>query len=752
MQFFKRTWIRATALAIALLTFAVIIALSIWTWQLNGRIEVGLKEKKFLPPTQYFSSPEWIFAGQKLTAGQLAKELLHRRYQERTWNDKLRPGEFVTGTNAECAQSLPTPWPETSQTCVLLKTPATLDPEIKDFDLQMVTFNAEGWPDQFYRGNPLISADAVALEPTLVAQYLDKEPIQQTYTPLGEMPVACLNGVLAIEDPKFLDHSGVSLTAIARAAFRNLTGSRFAQGGSTITQQMVKNYFLTSERTLKRKITEFLMSLLLELHASKDEIFETYLNIIYLGQSGVFQIRGFPAASEYYFQKKIAELNTGECALLAAVLNSPGRYNPFRNPEPARKRRDLVLDKMVEHHLIGDLENQEARRQPMPSRAEYDVAETAPYYIDAVRREMGELSLPIEGQKIFTGLSLVSQNEAQHAVQEQLSHLEKENKNIIKIHATGKTLEAVLLSAQNKTGLIQALVGGRNFRLSQFNRAVDGHRQVGSIMKPFVYLAALENSTSAKPYTAMTLIPDQKFTYKYGRQSWSPENYEKEFMGDVPMYVALKSSLNSATAALGLSVGLDKVMSTAQAAGVSSRLEELPSLTLGAFELYPREVLQSYNTLANFGEKRRLRTLRAVLSETDQLVYRSEDVREQALAPGPTAVLVGMMKQTLLSGTARAAAALGFQAPAAGKTGTTSDTKDSWFGGFTPQVTTVVWVGYDENTPHYLTGAAGALPIWVHFMRDQQTRYQPLDFVWPSETVRKTVDNVELTYISGTEN
>jgi penicillin-binding protein 1B len=736
-------------------------ALGAWSYVLNDRISVALKTKKFLPPTEYFSAPEILHPRMNLSSQDLIHKLAQRKYSSRPWGEKLHPGEYAQGKIEECQNTVPSALPPESQSCFLLQTKESDDPEIGETGgLQMLVFGADQKPLLALRGNPLNAAESVLLEPLLVAQYLDKEPIQQNYTPLGEMPVACLDAVLAIEDAKFLDHSGVSLTGFARAAFRNLTGSRFTQGGSTITQQLVKNYFLTSERTYKRKATEFLMSLMLEMHSSKDEIFETYLNIIYLGQNGPFQIRGFPAASNYYFSQPIQNLELQDCALLAAVLNSPGMYDPFTKPINAWKRRNLVLDKMQEHGFISHNEAEQAKAKPLPTRAALNASETAPYYIDFVQRELQALSIPFDGKKIFTGLQLEAQVQAQKSVRDQLARLESDNKTVKALKAKGKTLEAVLMSADNRTGLVDAIVGGRSYKLTQFNRAFDGHRQVGSVMKPFVYLAALESSGvgGQKVYTPATLLNDTKTTHTYGKQSWSPENYGHEYFGDVPMYFALKKSLNSATASLGLEVGLQKIIDVAHVAGVESRMEPVPALTLGAFEMAPRETLQAYTTLANLGVKKPLRTIRYVLGENNALVYKSNSSQEQVIPVEPAAQLVSMMKQTILGGTAHQAYLQGITIPAAGKTGTTSDNKDSWFAGFTPYITTIVWVGYDDNTSHGLTGASGALPIWISYMKAEALIEPADDFAWPESLSKINFQNptddpkeAELLFVKGTE-
>jgi penicillin-binding protein 1B len=733
------------------LTALVILSAVLWGFQLNLEIRESLKTKKFLPPTQYFSGSRLFEKDMLISARDFEQLLADRQYRERPASEKLRAGEYSRLPSEECAK-------QAGSACFVFQVHENGDPWLREISKQYIFFSSDEKVSGTFVGEEL-QPKPVFLEPQLFAQYLGEEPIQQNYTPLGEIPVSCLNAVLAIEDHKYLEHSGISVLGILRAAVANLLSTRVAQGGSTITQQMVKNYFLTPERTLKRKVTEFIMSLILETHSSKDEIFETYLNIIYLGQNGPFQIRGFPAAAQYYFNKPIQSLELADCALLAAVLNSPGLYDPFRRPENSWRRRNLVLEKMAEYGFVRSSEAESAKNIPLPKKTSMNLSETAPYYIDAVQKELRSLSIPSEGRRIYTGLDIEAQAAAQAAIRNNLSRLENENPIIQKIHESGKNLEAVLISANNKTGLIESIVGGRSYKLTQFNRAIDGHRQVGSIMKPFVFLSALEVALEKKKdYTPLTLLHDDRFTYEYQNQKWSPENYGKKYFGDVPMYFALKNSLNCATAHLGLDVGVGKIIEVARATGIESKLENVPSLTLGAFELFPREILQAYSTLANLGVHRDLRMVRAVTNEYDGIVYQSENVETEVIDKIATAQLVGMMKQVLISGTAKSIRLNGFRHPAAGKTGTTSDYKDSWFAGFTPSISTVVWVGYDDNTQNGLTGSSGAVPIWTEYMKAHAAQFPAHDFDWPAALVSHTYKNagddppeVELLFLPGTE-
>ncbi|RYZ85386.1 MAG: penicillin-binding protein 1B, partial [Proteobacteria bacterium] len=467
-----------------------------------------------------------------------------------------------------------------------------------------------------------------------------------------------------------------------------------------------------SRRIHNAKLQEFVMAYMLESKFSKDQILETYLNIIYMGQNGPFQVRGFSAAAKYYFNKDISSLNLSECSLLAAIVNSPGIYNPFKSPTKAYSRRNLVLERMSEKHFVSPADAELAKAEPLPTAQPRLATETAPYYLDAVRKQLTAEKIEIPGAKIFTALDLEAQEFAQRALQGHLEKLEAQNKQFKAYKATGQTLEGAVLSAEAQTGLIQVAVGGRNFRSTQFNRAIDGHRQVGSTMKPFVYLAALEsNDKSGKPFTPLSILKDEKFTTKYDKQKWSPNNYGNEYFGDVPMFFALKSSLNASTASLGLEIGVQKVIDVAKSLGVTSPLRPVPSVTLGAFELYPKEVLQSYLALSKFGMKTDVSFVSSVQNVKGEEVYRFAPKTEQVQDPAAVASLVGMMKQTIQTGTARSVVGNGFVRPAAGKTGTTSESRDVWFSGFTPYRTTIVWIGFDTMTKNKLTGSSGAVPI-----------------------------------------
>jgi penicillin-binding protein 1B len=711
---------------------------------LSEEMDQKLEAKRILLPTEYFAAPYRFRTPSLQNVDNSVKMLQNQNYRSRDYQQRLLPGDYLKANSPECRSLFRIPEDLNFASCLAF-VKKDVEPSQVQNEFRILLFNNENQIQQIFKAFPLELVNEASLEAPLVAQYVGTDPIMQVEEPLGKVPPFCSNGVMAIEDPRFLEHKGVNYRGIFRALVKNISSGRAAQGGSTITQQLVKNYFLTSEKTIKRKLQEFAMAYMLESKFSKDQILETYLNIIYMGQNGPFQVRGFGAAAQFYFNKNVSALNLSECSLLAAIVNGPGVYNPFKQPVKAFSRRNLVLDKMIEHGFITAADAEIAKKEPLPTAQPRLATETAPYYLDAVRKQLQMQNIEIAGAKIYTAMNLESQQFAQEALKSHLEKLEKENK-IIKSHKEkGQTLEGAILSADAATGLIQVAVGGRNYRLTQFNRAIDGHRQAGSTMKPFVYLAALQSKNKeGKDFTPISPLNSEKFTVKYEGQTWSPSNYGNESFGIVPMFFALKNSLNIPTAALGLEVGLDKIINITQSLGVTSALKPVPSVTLGAFELYPKEVLQAYLGLSKMGQKTEVSFVSKVENAKGEEVFRFTPHAEQVQDPVAVASLVGMMKQTILSGTAKYINASGFTRPAAGKTGTTSDSRDVWFSGFTPFRTTIVWIGYDTSTTNKLTGSSGAVPIWTDFMKHATTEDPIEDFPWPEGTVKVTFDEDKL--------
>lgn len=758
----------------ASLVTLTIIALVIWIANLDHNISQRFAEKRFAPPIEFYSASERIQTGAKYPEVLLEALFSRNSFVRREFSQSMSPGDYSLWTGDECRGYLgesvtpkATPDPALDKSLSAQAPNAPTQSLNGDSIAHCVAFVNRGKvtaPEE--RGQVIaLTPDGVVIgvydrdsrqplrfgviEPELFAQYYGDKPVLRNVVTIasGDVPPLCLNALLAIEDANFYEHSGISLTGLARAIILNLRPGHRAQGGSTITQQLVKNYFLSDERTFKRKFTEIAMAFLVEHHASKDDILETYINLIYMGQNGVFEVRGFSAAAQHYFGKPLRDLNLPECALLAGILNGPGVYDPVKHPDKALKRRTHVLERMTELGFIDQTKQKEANSFALPKTPERNLTEPAPYFVQAARRELAARSINTEdGARIYTGLNLRAQEAAQQAVRQGLDKIETTFDNIKKIKATGKNLEAVMLSADPETGFIQSLVGGRGFTATQYNRAIDARRQVGSVMKPFVYLTAFEGlDPQGQPYTPLTLLADKATTHKFENQVWTPKNYEGTYNGDVPMYWALKESLNAATVNLGMAVGIDNIVETAKRMGITSKLSPLPSLTLGAFELSPLEVLQAYTSISRFGQKVPLTLIDRVEDLSGTQLYKFESKPEQVAAPDAVAELVGVMKQTIISGTGRGARLAGFTPPAAGKTGTTNDKKDAWFAGFTPGHVAIVWVGYDDNTSHHLTGATGAVPLWTQYMKSYASSFAPVDFKWPDGTEAVTFTPEQLT-------
>lgn len=712
----------------------LIVSFCIWLYSLHQDISEQIESGWFNPPVELYSQAERIFIGEELGLQKFTRWMQSWGYKQAEKDLRLLSAQYRQLDADECAQRVSNYDFDGLyvSSCVEFRTQPLRALPFSD-NMNLVAFDDKGVIRALFIGEPLISVEELRLPPQLYAQFYNSQPILRSIIPLGQIPLQCLQAVTAIEDKNFLIHQGVSWTGMMRAALRNVLAGGYSQGGSTITQQLVKNYFLTPEKTLRRKFVELFMALMLESQVSKDKILESYLNIIYMGQNGPFQVIGIQAASDYYFNKNVKDLKLNECALLAAIINNPGRYNPFRKEEAAKKRRQLVLEKMLEVGFIDKNSEQAAANTSLPSKPIERLSEPAPYYTQAVFRELSENNIDIsKGLKVYTYLNESAQEAAQKRVLSHAEDLEKRFKSLQKKKAEGHELQAALISVDIETAGINSLVGGRKYIRTQFNRILDANRQVGSIMKPFVYLAALEARTpEGESYTPNSILSDEKFTYKYEGQSWSPQNYDKKFRGEVPMYYALSNSLNIPTVKLGLEVGLSNIIDVARRAGITADLQELPSLTLGAFEITPIQVAQSYLPIARMGTSIKLHTINQVENLEGELIYEQVRDMQQEFSPHTTADLVSMMKETINSGTAASSKLYGFDYQAAGKTGTTSDTKDAWFAGFTPQILTITWVGYDDNTPTGLTGASGALPLWIYFMKDQMKSYPAKDFNWP---------------------
>ncbi len=529
---------------------------------------------------------------------------------------------------------------------------------------------------------------------------------------LGDVPKHFVQSLLAVEDRSFYSHAGFDVRGLARAA-RSVFSDR-VQGGSTITQQLVKNFFLTPERTLQRKGTELVMAVLLELHYAKEEILETYLNEIYFGQDRDRAIHGIGLASQHYFGKEVQHLTVAESALLVGMIRGPAHYDPYRSPQRALERRNFVLREARDQKAITPDEYAVARANALGVSKKAGMGTTPyPAFLQLVhrqlRRDYDEADLRSEGLRIFTTLDPRVQGTAEAALTRRLAQFDKEKR----FGQPG--LEGAVVVSDPQSGEVQALVGGRDPRFRGYNRALDAARPIGSLLKPAIYLTALADSGR---YTLITPIDDGPFVWKSrGAPDWQPANYDKKFHGMVPLRTALAQSYNAAAARLGTELGIERVLDNVRRLGVERPLRPFASTLLGAVELSPLEVTQMYQTIASGGFRSPLRAIREVTTQEGRPLTRYPLAVEQVFAPEPIYLLAAAMQDVVREGTAQGLNKfLPPETAAAGKTGTTDEQRDAWFAGFTGDRLAVVWVGYDDNRAARLSGSAAALPIWGDMM------------------------------------
>lgn len=670
----------------------------------------------FTPPIEYYTAPEKISVGMYLPPRRLIKKLKERYYVQIFNQKQISPGNFkVENCNHKNSNIIP-------KYCLSWQ------------DINTQIFFLIG----FTKNKVLIlkkdhqPVDFIFLKPFLFAQYENGQPIlKQFKNKISAFPFYCLQAALAAEDHQFITHEGISFKAIIRAIWRNIRAGRLVEGGSTITQQLIKNIFFNHKKSFWRKFQEQIMALLLEQKLSKDQILMAYLNIVYMGQSGVFRIHGFGSAAEYYINKPLSQLDLSECALLAGIIKSPGRYKPSTDNKKILNRRNYILNTLHKKQIINQEELITAKAKPIVVHKKH--FSTPIYFTDTIYKKIKQMNLSTKrGLKIFTTLLPDFQKKADESLQAGLRWIENKR---LKKKLKNKSLQAVLINVDVSTGAVRAIIGGRSFKESQFNRAIQAKRQVGSLMKPVVALAAMIEDKQLNP---LSKIKDTKFTHKYDSHTWSPKNYKNDYRGSVFLYEALGLSLNSAMARLGIKTGLEPIANTLKLLGGPSLTKIHPSLILGAIEMSPWQASQIFLSIARMGDFKKQYIIQKITDLKGKTLYENKQ-REQKEKPDSkkVAMLVGMLKEVTKSGTARWLK--NFSAPMAGKTGTTNEEKDAWFVGFTPETLTLTWLGFDNNRSHHLTGAAGALPLWEIFMRKILPFLSSMDFSWPEEVVSRNL-------------
>ena len=646
--------------------------------------------RRWTLPAQVYAAPLELYAGSPLTREELEQELARLRYRK---VDRLeRPGTYRE---------------QGARVDVALRAARFAD-EMRPAEILTLTLGRNGV--ESVRDSTGQDVPIARTEPLLIGSIFPTHGEDRIVVTPQEVPPLLPAALKAVEDRKFDTHHGVDPESILRAIWVNARAGQIEQGGSTLTQQLVKSYFLNSRQTLERKLREAMMAVALELHFGKADLMNAYINEIFLGQDGSRAVQGFGLASQFYFGKPLSELDVSEVALLVAIVRGPSYYDPRRHPDRARARRDLVLKIMGERGVIKPDEALLAASKPLGVTTRASGA-YYPAYLDFVRRTLRrdyrEQDLTEAGLSIYTSLEPRAQDQAENALERELARLDR-------LHKGPAKLEGAAVVTSPQSGDVIAIVGSRNTGFSGFNRALDARRPFGSLVKPFIYLTALETGR----YNAATIVQDQPLSVRLPEgKVWQPENFTRQTYGPVPLVRALAESLNLATVGVGLDVGLPKVAQTLQTFGLPRAPPLNPSMLLGAVDVTPLEAAQIYNGLANGGFRTPLRAVRSVIS-ADGKEVKAFALEVTPVAP-PEAVyeVDRMLEQVMQRGTGKPARAwLPANLVVAGKSGTSSDLRDSWFAGFSGSHLAVVWVGYDNNQPTGLTGSSGALPVWARLM------------------------------------
>ena len=689
-----RSWklYAAVGLGVPLAILAVVIGhyYVVFSRMIDARIQGGLQRTD----PRVFARPFELQRGQAVSPRQLVDRLNDLGYAHRERSEEA--GQFTVGRN----------------TLVLI--PRDGD---RTGQIVRVVFGSRGKtaePHGIIRLELPPSkktTERVRLEAPLITALITSGRAKRRDTPLQVIPTKMVQAVLAIEDRRFYDHSGVDPIGTAGAIFRNIFGDKeYLAGGSTVTQQLVKNTFLTRDKTPTRKMSEWLMSMILERRLTKDQILELYLNDVALGQRGSFAIHGVAEASRLFFAKDIMNVSLAEAATIAGVIQSPSRLSPFNHLERAKERRNVVLRSMVEAGFVSADAAERTAKEPLVI-APRALESEAPYFVDFISQELEDKYKDLGTVDVYTTLDLHLQRLAQDSLREGLTRLDE------LLRRRKRFAQAALLAIDPRTGEVLAFVGGRSYNQSQYNRVVSARRQPGSVFKPFVYLAAFERAQAEgrADVTPASIVGDEPTEFIFNEKPWTPSNYENEYDGPITFRRALALSRNIATVKVAEAVGYGEVAALWGRVGAGTPARPYPSIALGVFEASPYEIATAYTMFPNGGTIKPLRQITRIVSGGKDLRVQTSAPRTIA-RPDTTFLVTNMMRSVINEGTAAGARAAGFALDAAGKTGTTNDLRDAWFVGFTPELLTVVWVGLDDNRPLGLSGTQAALPIWTSFM------------------------------------
>ena len=691
-KFIKQYWPYAAAVLLL-----VLVVPTLWVINLDHLITTQFEGRRWTLPAKVYAQPLELYAGQPLSADELQTELQRLGYQYVT--QVIHPGCFER--SGERIDLLARAFHFTDEDRAQQTLAITFDGgHVKRL------WNAQGQDVPVFR-----------LDPLLIGSIFPIHGEDRIIVTPQEVPPLLPAALKIVEDRRFDSHIGVDPLGILRALWIDLKSRSFDQGGSTLTQQLVRSYFLNNKQTISRKITEAVMAILLEAHFDKADLMNSYINEINLGQDGDRAIHGFGLASEFYFGKPLSELQLHEIALLVTEVRSASYYNPRKHPERALARRNLILDLLTQNQIVSPEETARAKAKPLGLASSSGSSSSYyPAFLDFVRRTLRrdykEGDLTEAGLTVFTTLDPRVQKRTEMALTVELTRLDKLSRH------KDNTLEGAAVVTSPQNGEVTAIVGGRQVGYSGFDRALDAKRNIGSLAKPVVYLTALETGR----YNATTIVNDVPVTLKLSNtKNWTPQNYEHVSNGPVPMVRALAQSLNLATVNIGMDVGLDKVADEFTKLGLEQKPEVVPAMLLGSVSATPMEVAEIYNTLASGGFRTPLRAVRAVVDEHGNPLKAFPLEVTQVADPAAVYQLDRMMVEVMRRGTAASSHVKLGSLVVAGKTGTSSDYRDSWFAGFSGSHLAIVWVGYDDNTPTGFSGSSGALPVWTQLMSGIET-------------------------------
>ena len=717
--------VKITAVVVLIPVIVLAAFLIRYYYIFNRAIEQKLGQRYNVADTEIFSAPVALYPGKRVRMPELLAKVRRLGYAERTAATAAKASNYAVLKENQLLLFNDARTPEDQNRLVEVTCSNTGIRTIVD------TTSKSALP-------------RFMLRPELLSNIINKNREKRRFVSYRNLPKVLIDAVLASEDRRFFNHSGVDPIRIVKALIIDIREGDTLQGASTLTQQFVKNYFLTPERTWRRKLADAYMSILLEKRLSKEAIFELYSNEVYLGQRGSFSIVGFGEASEAFFHKNVKDITLAEAATLAGIISAPNRFTPLRYPDRAKMRRDLVLDRMAEYEMISPRDRDQAKSLQIEVKPTSILNYSdAPYFVDYVQdiltEKFGDVDLARYKYKVYTSLDSDLQQAAFESVRDGVEQLDAH-------FAKGKraippgTVQASLIALDPTNGEILAMVGGRNYGLSQFNRITQSRRQPGSIFKPFVYAAALETAYSGSgALTAVSTVLDEPTQFAFQDLVYEPRNYKEEYRGQVTMRQAITKSLNIATVKFAEKVGYTKIAELARRLGLNEQIKPYPAMAIGAIEVTALEMARAYTAFANSGSLSNLSPILKVLDKDGKQAYVVNRRSDRVLSPQVAYMVTSLLESVIDQGTGMGARARGFALPAAGKTGTSHD---GWFAGYTPELLCIVWVGFDDNRELNLSGSQSALLVWTDFMK-RAISLRPLrgeKFVEPEGIVELEID------------